>query len=169
MSSSFIFQYTGVCSTGAEAVGSPSTAPAGIGGPGSPGSSSSPISYCLTCVSGGTGSVVGVSTRIGTGRVILGPFLLDRVGRGVRCLLHLGWRQAWRWQLEQAHLEDGRWRFVIPGLEPGQQQSPDAGGVQCGDEQQYRRGAPGQAFVVNVSVDPHPVPGTCCVAAAPSL
>jgi hypothetical protein len=35
--------------------------------------------------------------------------------------------------------------------------------VQCGDDQQNRRGAPRQAFVVNVSVNPHLVPGTCSV------
>ena len=62
-----------------------------------------------------------------------GSFLLDRVGRGVRCLLHLGW-QARRRQLEQAHLEDGGWRRFIRGFEAGQQEPPDAGGVQCGDD-----------------------------------
>jgi hypothetical protein len=102
---------------------------------------------------------------MGTGRVTLGRSCLTGWSR-CRCLLHVV-RQARRRQLEQAHLEDGRWHLVLLGFELGQQESPDAGGVQCGDDQQYRSGAPRQAFVVNVSVDPHRVPGTCRVQLLP--
>ena len=50
-------------------------------------------------------TVVGVSTRIGTGRVVLGGGCLtvSVAVSGACCSFR---RQAWRWRLEQAHLEN---------------------------------------------------------------
>ena len=130
-------------------------APSGIGGPGTPGSSSSPISYFLTCVSGGTGSVVGVSTRIGTGRVWRGGCLTASVG-GARP----GEVAVPAAAVAAAAVPGSPGRSATPRrYQPpavGCEQAPDAGGMQGGDDHQQPGCAPREAFIVNVAVDSHP-------------
>ena len=126
-------------------------------GPGSPGSSSSPNSYCLTWVSGGTGSVVGVSTRIGTGRVKRGFWRLASAGAsfgsGLRSL-------EFGRQLGAAAVSAGS-----PGRRGPGGSSRFASGIVSSrpmpaawiavTSNNTPGGAPREAFVVDVAIDAH--------------